>query len=70
MAGDRLTVTLDYGNGVLPDVFNWQLYTPEELEALAGDIGFMLVMLCTQYDETKSATSASPRMQLVFEKAT
>ena len=68
MVGNRLTVTLNYGPAVPPDVFDWQLYTPEEIEALAAEVGFRLVASCTGFEEHQPATSTSPRMQLVFEK--
>lgn len=61
----RLRVTLDYGGPV--DVFDWQVYLPEELEALAADVGLELVLACTDFDELSPPSPESPRMQLVFE---
>jgi SAM-dependent methyltransferase len=66
--GNRLTVTLDYGSGVPPDVFDWQLYTPEEITALAEGIGFRALVACSWYDESVPATPNEARMQLVLEK--
>jgi SAM-dependent methyltransferase len=69
LSGNRLTVTLDYGPDTAPDVFDWQLYAPEELRALAAHFGLAQTCACTWCDERQPATPASPRMQLVFTKA-
>ncbi len=66
MTGHRLTVTLDYGPDLAPDVFDWQLYTPEDLVALAATMGLRPVVVCAEHDEARPATPASARMQLVF----
>ncbi len=68
MAGGRLTVTLDYGSASPTDVFEWQLYTPNEICALANQIGLRTVLACTGFDESQQPGPTSPRMQLVFEK--
>jgi len=68
LAGDRLTVRLDYGPDVPPDVFEWQLYTPDEICALAADTGFRPLVVCSEFDERRSADLAVPRMQLLFER--
>ena len=59
MIGDRRRCELDYGDGQV-DVFEWQLYVPEELYALGLCHGFSPLL-----------TVASPElatMQLVFER--
>jgi SAM-dependent methyltransferase len=68
MNGDYLTVTLDYGAELLPDVFTWQLYTPAEIIALGAELELHPILACTGFDENKPATADSPRMQLVFER--
>jgi SAM-dependent methyltransferase len=68
LTGNRLTVTLDYDGESPPDVFDWQLYTPEDIGTLASEVGFRVLTLCTEYDEAQPATSTRPRMQLVLEK--
>lgn len=67
MDGDRLTVRLDYAPGGA-DVFEWQLYTPEQIQRLATDCGFDHLATCSGFDEATPASPDSPRMQLVFEK--
>jgi SAM-dependent methyltransferase len=72
MSGDRLAVRIDYGDGgpnVPADMFDWQLYTPEEFSALAQQIGFRCLVACAWADEARAITPADARMQLVFEKA-
>ena len=66
--GDRLTTSLDYGSGV-EDVFSWQLFTPEELTALARSSGLAPVLACTDFDEAAPVTPDHARMQLVFERS-
>jgi SAM-dependent methyltransferase len=66
MTGDRLTVQLDYGAGE-SDTFEWQLYTPEDISALAEQMGYQVLRICSSFAEQTPATAASPRMQLVFQ---
>jgi SAM-dependent methyltransferase len=68
LAGDRLTVRLDYGPDVPPDVFEWQVYMPDEIGALAADIGFRPLVVCREFDESRPPDPAVPRMQFVFER--
>ena len=68
LAGDRLTVRLEYGPDVPPDVFEWQVYTPDEICALAAVIGFRPLVVCREFDERRPASATVPRMQLVFER--
>lgn len=67
MHGGRLTSFLQYSNGK-SDNFEWQLYTPDEVIALAGDLGFTCLVACTNFDEAQPASAESTRMQLVFEQ--
>jgi len=64
---DRLTTSLDYGAGV-EDVFSWQLFTPEELTALARASGLALVLACAAFDETAPPSGEEALMQLVYER--
>jgi SAM-dependent methyltransferase len=68
MNGRRLTVRSDYSDSALSDVFDWQLYTPDEICLQAGQFGFGPLVICTEFEETKPASADSPRMQFVFEK--
>jgi SAM-dependent methyltransferase len=69
MEGSRLAVTLDYGPGTAPDLFDWQLYSPEELCELTASIGFVPLIACSGFDEAQPASPDSPRMQLVLQSA-
>jgi len=66
--GNRLTVRLEYGSGRGVDAFEWQLYAPEELRALAEQNGFRHLLTCARFDECSAASPDEPRMQLVLEK--
>ena len=70
MQDNRLTVQLIYGNAAKEDVFDWQLYTPDEVRELAASIGFHCCVACTDFDEHAAPTPTKPRMQFVFEKQT
>jgi SAM-dependent methyltransferase len=59
MNGDRLRVELDYGDGHV-DVFEWQLYVPEELYALGRGHGLSPLLTV--------AAPELPAMQLVLER--
>ncbi|MCI0438732.1 MAG: methyltransferase domain-containing protein [Chloroflexi bacterium] len=68
MGGNRLTVRLEYGPGEEIDIFDWQLYTPDEITALAETLGLMRLVACTGFDDATPPSPESPRMQLVFQK--
>jgi SAM-dependent methyltransferase len=59
MLGDRRRVELDYGDGHV-DVFEWQLYVPEELYALGLRHGLSPLLTV--------ASPELPAMQLVLER--
>ena len=65
--GDRLTVELRYGGSATADVFEWRLYTPEEIGELGARSGLELRLACAAFDERVPAGPAHPRMQLVLE---
>lgn len=69
MAGDRLSVDLAYESGGGSDAFEWRLYAPEEITALAAAHGLHRRLICANFDEAQAASEEHPRMQLVFEKA-
>jgi SAM-dependent methyltransferase len=68
MDGDRLTVRLDYQPSGEADEFEWQLFTPESIRALAKLCGLTMLSVCAGFDETLPASAEQPRMQLVFER--
>ena len=65
LAGDRLTSTVDYGSGI-EDLFSWQVFTPAELEVLAGTLGLTPVLSCARFDGRVAPSPESARMQHVL----
>ncbi len=64
--GNRLTCRLDYGDG--GDTFEWRLYTPDEMQALAAEAGFRCIVACAWFDENLTPSPEHTRMQFVFER--
>lgn len=69
MHGNRLAVQLDYGNEHEREMFEWQLFTPEDICQWAVEFDLACLLMCTECDEQKSVTPENPRMNLVFERA-
>ena len=65
MANGRLRAVLTYEDAS-DDVFDWQLYVPDEIAELGEVSGLKLELACAEFDETIVASAAHPRMQLVF----
>jgi len=68
MIGNRLRSSLEYGIGLGSDLFEWQLYTVEELIALGEAFNLRLSLACTEYNKSEPISDEKPMMQLVFEK--
>jgi SAM-dependent methyltransferase len=68
MIADRLTVRLAYPDG-RGDAFEWQVFTPDELRALAEANGLRALVACATFDESARPSADVPRMQWVFERA-
>jgi SAM-dependent methyltransferase len=68
MDGDRLTVMLDYGPDLPPDIYEWQLFSPDAIADLARQCGFTLLLACAGFDQATPASAEGARMQLVFER--
>ena len=66
--GSHLSVDIDYGSDVPPDRMEWELYTPDAIQALAALHGLQTILTCTLCDETQVPTPDMIRMQLVFER--
>jgi SAM-dependent methyltransferase len=66
MEQNRLRVELDYG--ALCDVFEWQVFYPDELAALGTRFGLNEIVRCTNFDPLQLPNADMPRMQFVFEK--
>ena len=65
VVGNRLHTTLDYGDGSR-DVFEWRLYEPDELRALAAEHGLDCEKVCAGCDPASPPDGETARMQLVF----
>jgi SAM-dependent methyltransferase len=65
---NHLSVDIDYGSDVPPDRMEWELYTPDAIQALAARHGLRTILACTLCDETQLPTPDMIRMQLVFER--
>jgi len=69
MSNGRLRAALTYEDAS-GDVFDWQLYVPDELAELGARSGLQLQRACAEFDEAVPASSAYSRMQLIFSMAT
>ena len=63
----RLLVHLAYPNEA-EDSFDFQLFSPREMEALAQRIGLRLALVCTAHDPAQEPNASNPRIQFVLEK--
>jgi SAM-dependent methyltransferase len=66
--GSHLSVEINYGPDAAPDRMEWELYTPEAIQALATRHNLRAVLACTLCDEAQPPTADVMRMQLVFER--
>ena len=66
MEGDRLVVELAYEDLGGGDRFEWQLFTPEDLEEMASLCGWQLRLACTGFDARQKADPGQPRIQYLF----
>jgi SAM-dependent methyltransferase len=63
----RLFVHLDYHRGGHDD-FEWQLFRPAEMNALAVSVGLSLIASCTDFDMAVETSPSKPRIQFVLER--
>jgi SAM-dependent methyltransferase len=70
MHGNRLTVRLRYEPSGGIDEFEWRLYTPPEIEAIAALAGLRVCLVCSEFDERVSASGERARMQIVLRPMT
>jgi SAM-dependent methyltransferase len=59
----RMRIHLDEGGA-----FEWLLYTPEEIGAVAEDVGLRVLMTCTGFSEQSPADGSTSRFQVVLER--
>lgn len=64
----RLFVELNYPDGA-EEKFEWQLFTPPEMESFAKPRGLKLIGSCSSFDLGNLASAADPRLQFVLERA-
>jgi hypothetical protein len=69
MRGDRLIVELAYEGLGSGDRFEWRLFTPEDLEALAARCGWRLRLACSGFDPRQAPDPQRPRVQYVLESS-
>ncbi|HWY51154.1 MAG TPA: class I SAM-dependent methyltransferase [Chthoniobacterales bacterium] len=69
VGGSRLFVQLKYPNGNR-EQFEWQLFSPTEMNQLASSAGLALLVSCSGFDATSLPSSANPRIQFLLERAT
>lgn len=55
----RLLVHLGYPDGDEED-FEWELFTPEEMSAMAGPLGLRVIACCTDFDHSVAQVIQSP----------
>jgi SAM-dependent methyltransferase len=63
----RLFVHLDYPDGGHDD-FEWQLFSPTEMNALADSVGLSLIASCTDFDIAVEPSPSKPRIQFLLER--
>lgn len=68
MLGDRLQVHLEYAGGGDADRFDWQLFAPDDLAAMASGCGLDSLLACAEWDEGRAVSAESARMQIVLER--
>ncbi len=64
---DRLFVHLTYPTGD-EERFEWQLFTPESIAAVATPLGFRLIGRCSDFVDSVVCSSSKPRIQFVLER--
>jgi SAM-dependent methyltransferase len=60
----RLRISLDEGGGE----FEWVLYDPDDLRALADELGLAVSLVCSGFSEAAAADGTTPRFQIVLER--
>jgi len=66
--GSRLRVELCYQGRPDIDVFEWRIFTVEQLEGLAASAGLDVLLRCAWFDERILPSAEHARMQFVLEK--
>jgi hypothetical protein len=64
-----LGVELEYSATDLTDLHEWELYSPDDFEEMAGTVGFDVVMRCAWFDPNLPPSADHLRMQLLLERS-
>jgi len=65
--GDRLFVQLSYPDGEQEN-FDWQLFTVDAMDAIAGRAGLSRITCCTDFDCSVAPSPSKPRVQFILER--
>lgn len=65
--GDRLFVELTFPSGAR-ECFEWQLFTPEQIDGLAKASGLSVVAACGGFDAESLPSPDDPRIEFVLER--
>ena len=68
MEDGRLLVELNYPDRT-QERFEWQLFTPKQMERLAKSAGLDLIFSCSGFNTNNLPLPADPRIQFVLERA-
>jgi SAM-dependent methyltransferase len=68
MTDERLRVRLAYEPGGFAEEFEWQLYTPAEIAALAAPAGLRMLGSFADFDDAIASSRERARMQIVLRK--
>jgi SAM-dependent methyltransferase len=66
--GNRLFTDLKYPDGSREE-FDWQLFSPPEMERFAKTVELELTRSCSGFDAEKPPSPADPRIQFVLERS-
>ena len=64
---DRLLVELKYPDGAR-EKFEWQLFSPRQMEDVAEAAGLTVVIACSGFDPKNLPSPSDPRIQFVLER--
>ena len=64
---NRLFVHLDYPDNAAEE-FEWELFTPAEMQLAAHSLGLELITSCTRFDRSVSPSPTDPGIQFVLER--
>jgi len=64
----RLFVYLHYPDGA-EEAFEWQLFSPEQMDLMANSVGLRRLVMCADFDEKSLPYPVTPSVQFVFERS-